>query len=238
VNLPDDRLPAALLDLGLVPADQPLPLVLEQVAVLAAEVLGGQPAVSVTVVGADGGSTVGTSAQVAAALDEVQYRTGEGPCLTAATTGQVLVVEDTGTDRRWPELAGAAADAGRRAVLSMPFPAGRAVAGGLNIYLQWTVPTEGPRRERMERFARHAVVPVANAHLYGRTAQQAENLQAALQSRAVIDQAKGILMERFRITAAQAFEALARVSNETNTKVRDVAEHLVDTGEFPPGRTG
>jgi hypothetical protein len=238
VNRPDDRLSDALLDLGLVPADQPLPLVLERVAGLAADVLGGQPALSVTVMGPDGASTVGTSAQVAAALDEVQYRTGEGPCLTAATTGEVLVVPDTATDRRWPRLTSAAAGAGRRAVLSVPFPPGRPVAGGLNVYLQWAVPGGGPQRERAERFARHAVVPVANAHLYGRTAQQAENLQAALRSRAVIDQAKGILMERFRITADRAFDALARVSNETNTKVRDVAEHLVDTGEFPPGRTG
>jgi hypothetical protein len=115
VNRPDDRLPAALLDLGLVPADEPLPLVLEHVAGLAADVLGGQPALSVTVVTADGGSTVGTSAQVAAALDEVQYRTGAGPCLAAVTTGEMLVVEDTATDRRWPQLTEAAADAGRRA---------------------------------------------------------------------------------------------------------------------------
>jgi hypothetical protein len=235
VDRPDDRLPAALLDLGMVPADRPLPLVLEQVADLAAEVLGGQPVLSVTVIGPDGASTVGTSAQVAAALDEVQYRAGDGPCLAAVTTGEVFVVEDTGTDRRWPELTGAAAGAGRRAVVSVPFPGGRPAPGSLNLYLQWAVAGEGPQRERAERFARHAAVPVANAHLYGRTAQQAGNLQAALRSRAVIDQAKGILMERFRITADQAFDALARVSNETDTKVRDVAEHVVDTGEFPPG---
>ena len=75
-------------------------------------------------------------------------------------------------------------------------------------------------------------------HAYASARDLADNLQVALESQSVIDQAKGILMERFRITAAQAFEALARVSNETNTKVRDVAERLVDTGEFPPGRTG
>ncbi len=233
MNRPDDHLSAALIDLGLVPADRPLPLVLEHVAGLAADVLGGQPALSVTVVGAEGGSTVGTSHQVAAALDEVQYRAGRGPCLQAARTGRMLVVDDTAGDRRWPQLATAAAAAGLRGVISTPFP--RPASAGLNLYLQSAVVPDGGLRERAERFARHAVVPVANAHLYARVAEQAEHLQTALGSRAVIDQAKGILMERFRLTAAQAFDALARVSNETNTKLRDVAVRLVDTGEFPPG---
>jgi AmiR/NasT family two-component response regulator len=63
----------------------------------------------------------------------------------------------------------------------------------------------------------------------------AENLQLALESRAVIDQAKGILMERYQLTPDQAFQALARVSMHTNTKVRDIADNLVRTGAFPSG---
>ncbi len=234
MDRPDDRLPAALLDLGLVPTDQPLPLVLDQVARLAAEVLGGDTAVSVTVVGAEGGSTVGASSPVAAELDAVQYRTGDGPCLQAAATGQVLVVEDTERDRRWPRLTSAAAAAGRRGVISIPLPS-RIVTASLNLYLHSTVVPGGALRARAELFARHAAVPVGNAHLYARTVEQTGNLQAALRSRAVIDQAKGILMERYRLTERQAFDALVRVSNETNTKVRDIASRLVDTGEFPPG---
>ncbi len=61
----------------------------------------------------------------------------------------------------------------------------------------------------------------------------AENYQRALESRAVIDQAKGILMERYELTADLAFQALTRVSMQTNTKVRDVADTLVRTGVFP-----
>ncbi|MGY1672202.1 GAF and ANTAR domain-containing protein [Geodermatophilus sp. SYSU D00710] len=231
---PDDRFAAALLDLGLVPLDRPLPLLLDRAAGLAAEVLGGQPAFSVTVVGPEGGTTVGTSSQVAASLDEEQYRVGEGPCLEAATTGEPRVVADTEGDRRWPGLTAAAAAAGLRSVVSMPFPAPRPVPAGLNLYLQSSLAADDGLRERAERFARHAAVPVANTHLHARTVQQVHHLQTALASRAVIDQAKGILMERFRFTATQAFDVLARVSNETNTKLRDVAARLVDTGEFPP----
>jgi hypothetical protein len=234
VNPADARLTGALLDLGLVPTDRPLPLVLEQVAALATEVLGGQPAVSVTVLGNDGGSTVGTSAQVAADLDTVQYRAGRGPCLEAAGTGGVRVLGDSRTDRRWPELARAAAEAELRGLVSAGFSPGGSVTGGLNLYLQPALGSDAGLRERAEQFAVHASVTAANALLYARTAQLAEHLQVALDSRAVIDQAKGILMERFRLTAAQAFEALTRVSNQTNTKVRDVAAHVVATGEFPP----
>src|SRR3712207_1543176 len=100
----DGRLSGVLLDLGLVPVDRPLPLVLEHVAGLAIEALGGLPAVSVTVVGPDGASTVGTSAQVAADLDAVQYRAGRGACLEAATTGGLRVLPDAVSERRWPEL--------------------------------------------------------------------------------------------------------------------------------------
>ena len=133
-----------------------------------------------------------------------------------------------------PDLARAAAEAGQRGVVSTPFPPGASVTGGLNLYLQFPLTGSAAERERAERFSRHAVVPVANALLHGRAQQLVEHLQVALESRAVIDQAKGILVERFRLTAAQAFDALTRVSNQTNTKVRDLAVHLVQTGEFPP----
>ena len=74
---------------------------------------------------------------------------------------------------------------------------------------------------------------MSNTYLYRSAVERAEHLVAALDSRAVIDQAKGILVERFRMTADQAFQALARVSMDSNRKVRDVAEQFVRTGELP-----
>ncbi len=95
----------------------------------------------------------------------------------------------------------------------------------------------GPRttRETAARFAAYAVVPVSNMYLYESAVQRAGHLAAALDSRAVIDQAKGILMERFRLSADQAFSALAQVSMESNTGVRDVAARFVETGELRLG---
>ena len=82
-------------------------------------------------------------------------------------------------------------------------------------------------------FGPYAAVAAGNVYSYQNARAMAENLQAALESRAVIDQAKGILIERFKFTADQAFQALARVSMARNEKVRDVAERFVRTGELP-----
>ena len=78
-----------------------------------------------------------------------------------------------------------------------------------------------------------AAVPVTNVWLYEESVRTVENLRVALETRAVIEQAKGILMERLKITADQAFDALARTSNDTNTKLREVAQAVVDTGQIP-----
>jgi AmiR/NasT family two-component response regulator len=75
---------------------------------------------------------------------------------------------------------------------------------------------------------------VSNLYAYQSARDLAANLQTALESRAVIEQAKGILMERHNLTADQAFQLLARVSQTTNRKLRHVADDLVSTGEFRP----
>ena len=70
-------------------------------------------------------------------------------------------------------------------------------------------------------------------HAYQSVRDRADNLQAALESRAVIDQAKGVLIERYKLTPDQAFQLLARASMNADRKLRDVADHLVHTGELP-----
>jgi AmiR/NasT family two-component response regulator len=91
---------------------------------------------------------------------------------------------------------------------------------------------------RQSGFAPFAAVAVADLHAYQDARGMAAGLQVALQSRASIDQAKGILMERYRLTADRAFEALSAVSMHRNRKVRDIAEHLVATGEFDVSASG
>ncbi|GAA5649743.1 hypothetical protein Gobs01_01113 [Geodermatophilus obscurus DSM 43160] len=86
-------------------------------------------------------------------------------------------------------------------------------------------------------FAPYAAVAAETVQAYRSARETADNLQIALESRAVIEQAKGILIERHELTADQAFEALATESVNRNVKVRDIAEHLVLTGHLPLVRT-
>src|SRR4051794_21730472 len=167
-------------------------------------------------------------------LAQTQYRLGDGPCRSAASTGQRAETPDTRSATEWSEFAALAAERGCDTILSVPLPVQERLQGALNVYARQSAAPAVRTRELVTRFATYAVVPVSNMYLYESAVERAGNLQAALDSRAVIDQAKGILMERFKLTADQAFQALARISMETNTKVRDVALHFVETGEFSP----
>jgi GAF domain-containing protein len=226
---------AAFEELGRISfAEHSLQSLIQTVTDLAARVIPGDPVTSVTIVSQGSPRTVASSGEPAVVLDRVQYGLGDGPCLTAAIEGRPEEVLDTLTERRWPEFAQRAADLGVRSVLSVPLPVQELVTGGLNVYSRRPHGSDEGNRELATRFASYAVIPVSNMYLYTSAVERVGHLEAALDSRAVIDQAKGILMERYRLTADQAFQALARVSMETNTKVRDVAQHMVDTGNLEP----
>jgi len=212
-------------------AEHSLQSLVQRVSDVAARLLPGDPHTSVTVVTDRRPRTVASSGQLATDLDEVQYRLGDGPCVAAATTGRPSEVRDPAGETRWPEFGRLAAERGCTGVVSVPLPVRELVTGGLNVYLGGGQPADG---DLAARFAAHAVVPVSNMYLYRGAVDRADQLQAALESRAVIDQAKGILMERYRLKPDQAFALLTRVSMESNTKVRVVAARLAETGELTP----
>jgi GAF domain-containing protein len=214
-------------------AEHSLESLLQAVTDLAASVVPGEPQASLTIVRENGPLTAASSGQLALDLDLVQYRLGDGPCLEAATTGRPVEVPDTRADERWPEFLRAADARGCGSMLSYPLPPQERLSGGLNLYGSAPHTGGASTRRIAERFAAYAAVSVSNMYLYRTAVDRGDHLATALDSRAVIDQAKGILMERFRLTADEAFQSLAQVSMETNTKVRDVAERVVRTGEFP-----
>ncbi len=214
-------------------AEHSLESVLHKVTALAAGVLPGEPLTSVTIVQRRRPSTVAWSGPLALELDEFQYRLGSGPCLAAATTGEPTEIVDTRSATEWRDVAAYAAERGCASLLSFPLPVQERVSGALNVYARRSHAADDRTRELLARVAASAAVPVSNAYLYEAAVGRAEHLQTALDSRAVIDQAKGILMERFKLTPDGAFQALTRVSMETNTKVREVALQFVETGELP-----
>jgi GAF domain-containing protein len=225
---------AALEDLARLSfAEHSLDSLLHRVTDAAERILPGRRVASITVFRQGRFLTVAASDPLATDLDAVQYRDGAGPCVAATTTGRPVDLPDVRHDRRWAGFAAAALERGVRSVFSHPLPARTRVLGGLNLYADVPQVADERTQRLVARVAGHAVVPVSNMYLYRSAVERAEHLEVALDSRGVIDQAKGILMERFKVTADQAFQALARLSMETNVRVREVAERLVRTGEFP-----
>jgi len=210
---------------------------LQAVADTAKSVLPGNPEASIFIRTARGPVTVVTTGQLATDLDEVQYSEHEGPCLHAAETGELTEILDTTEDDRWADYARRAAEKGNRSSLSVPLIIDDdGTTGALNIYAREARAFDEESRAAATSFAPFAAVAIGNMHDYQSAREMAGDLQAALDSRAVIDQAKGILMERHKVTADQAFQLLAHASMTTNTKVRDVADHLVHTGDLPGAR--
>lgn len=235
MTVPDDAVAVqqAFEELGRLSfAEHSLESVLQTVTAAATRVLPGEPLTSVTILDGHAAKTVAASGELALRLDEVQYQLGSGPCLSAASTGRTSELADTRDSQDWTEFSARAEAAGCRSVLSFPLPVREKVSGALNVYNREFSVVDDGTRALVYRFADYAVVPVSNMYLYETAVERAEHLAAALDSRAVIDQAKGILMERYKLTPDQAFQALTRVSMESNTKVRDIAERFVRTGNL------
>jgi GAF domain-containing protein len=208
---------------------------LQTVADLTNRAMPGDPETSVTLLVRDRPTTVATTGQLAVDLDESQYDRGHGPCLHAARSGELTEIADTRTETRWPDYLPRAVEHGNLSSLSVPLVIDEddQVTGALNIYARRAHAFDEDSRAAATRFGPYASVAAGNLYAYRSARRTADNLQAALESRAVIDQAKGVLMERYRLTPDQAFQMLARASMNANRKVRDVADELVRTGEFP-----
>ena len=213
--------------------DQSMEGLLLTVSRMATAVLPGAAEASVCLLIAGRPTTPVFTGQLAMDLDESQFGHGHGPCLHAAGSGEMVLVTDARTETRWTDYMRSAVERGSLSSLSVPLPVREGVSGALNIYGREANAFDEQSRSVAARFAPYAAVAAGNLFEYQTARELAENLQRALESRAVIDQAKGILMERHKLTADQAFQLLAHVSMRANIKVRTVAEHLVRTGDLP-----
>jgi GAF domain-containing protein len=209
-------------------SEQQLSEVLDRVAELAKQTITGAADVSVTLMEGRKVSSVAFTGPLSAQLDERQYEAGFGPCMDAALSGATVTIEDTAADPTYPDFGRAAARHGITHTMSIGLPVARQTIGALNIYGTAEGVFDAATQELATAFASYAAVAVANAGVYASTATLAANLQRALQSRAVIDQAKGILMGRHRITPDAAFDMLSAQSQATNRKLRGIAADIVD----------
>jgi GAF domain-containing protein len=201
--------------------------VLQRATEVAKRVVPGAAEVSVTM---ENGRpvTVAFSGQLAADVDESQYDAGYGPCLDAIRLQQTVVVEDLASESRWPKYTPRALDAGVRSSVSVPLPVDGRHVGGFNVYGTEPHAFDEKAVTLAEELAGYAGIVLNNASLYFSAATQAEQMAEAMRSRAVIEQAKGILMGSRRCTADEAFSILVKLSQESGRKLHLVAQSLVD----------
>ncbi|HET7665771.1 MAG TPA: GAF and ANTAR domain-containing protein [Mycobacterium sp.] len=162
-------------------------------------------------------------------IDKVQYHDlNEGPCITCMQSRRPAVSGSLGSDDRWPHFGGRVARMGVHSVLSMPLVVGDQVIGAINAYAYGRDAFHEHAVRLAMQFAGPAAVSVCNARLLSDARVRTEQLQQALVSRKVIDQAIGIVRARTGVSAEEAFDRLTKMSQSENTKLRDVAEKLVD----------
>ena len=161
-------------------------------------------------------------------LDELQYEEREGPCLDAARTGNVFRVRDLADERRWPFYAARAAEHGARSMVSLPMTAEGKVLGALDVYSRQQDAFDAEAVAVCELIAAQAGIATQVAASFFRHRDLGVQLRRAMQSRAVIEQAKGILMGSRRCSEQEAFQVLVQLSQTSNRKLRDVAQALVD----------
>lgn len=163
--------------------------------------------------------------EVVRQIDQAQYDLAEGPCLDATYEQRTVRLPDMTADERWPRFTRRAAELGVMSMLSFQLYVQQENLGALNLYSREKNAFDDESEHVGLLFATHAAVAMSGA-------QQEEHLVRAVAMRDLIGQAKGILMERHRVTADQAFALLVRASQQTNTKLADIARHLADTGEL------
>jgi GAF domain-containing protein len=214
--------------------EEPLDEVLQRLAETATRAIQDADAVTVTV-NPEQPRTAAASDTSLVEVDEKQYSADRGPCLEAARTLQAVRAVVGDNMDNWPEFEASAGQHGVRAYLSVPIllpAADRSDArhvGSLNIY-SYTATAFDPFDEGVMRlFTTAASAAIDNAHRWQRSREHITHLETALASRAVIDQAKGVLMAARSCTADEAFAILVQESQNKNVKLREVAQGLLDS---------
>jgi GAF domain-containing protein len=215
-------LAGALLD------DDALYDLLQRLAFLARHIVPMAQSVSITIAEDGHYRTSNSTGPDALAIDEAQYREGDGPCLEALRSTRQLQVEIGEPHARWPHVDDEARKAGIASVLSTPLIRSPDDAvGALNIYSNGGGGFQAADRRTAELLGEHAAILVARALALLSSSRLNEQLRHAVATREIIGEAKGILMQSQSCTRDEAFDILRRASQRENRKLRDLAEELV-----------
>ena len=212
---------------GLVLSRETVDTALELVTSLAAAATAGTLGAAVTIVDEHGKRSRAASNRAVEEADALQYEFDEGPCLTAWRTGQVVRIDDTTTDGRWPRWNEAASGLGVRSVLSAPLLVGEESIGAMKVYCVRPM-NYGPHDEHVMRLlAGQAAILLANSQSLQEARRLSRQLTEALASRDDIARATGMLLAQGAVSEQEAFATLAGAARKTGRPVQDVARALV-----------
>jgi len=217
---------AALAGVVLVTTD--LPNTLGEICRIAVRAVPGAEGASVTTHREGGPAAVGSDSW-SQDLDESQFTEHEGPCLDAFRTGNVFRVRDFTTDNRWPSYSEQAISRGAHSMLSLPLNAHGNVIGALNLYARKPNAFDAEAASIGQIVAGHVGLASQVSAAFFKHRDLADQLADAMRSRAVIEQAKGVVMAKQHCDADAAFDALRTESQHSNRKLRDVAADVVAT---------
>jgi len=204
---------------------------LREVAEGAHAAIPGVSSAAITIVEKERFRTAAMAGDPAQALDDAQYSSGDGPCLTAIRENHRVEVPDI-AESEWLEFRIAAASNGFRSSLSLPLSAGDTQIGALNLYSRRLDPLTEPEAQAADTLATAGGAAAANLLALRRLQEMVVQLGEALESRDVIGQAKGIVMAHRKISATAAFELLVTASQHRNMKVREIAIEITETGSL------
>ena len=208
-------------------AEEPLGSILEVVSYNARAAIPHADEVSVTLLDRRGFRTAASTHEIVDKVDDVQYALDEGPCVDSSKQNQTFEIEAMDVEERWPRYTPGAVDAGIGSSVSLPLYGGGGTAGALNVYSWEPKAFDDEDRRIGGEFARRASVLLSNAMAFVEKSELAEQLQEAIATREVIGKAIGILMERESIDDDAALAMLRAASQNSNVKLRDIAEELV-----------
>lgn len=227
-------LQASLRDLaGLVTGSLGLDGLLAQVATFAAHAIPGADGAGVTLLRFDRADhrveALAASHPFVSDIDEIQYVTlKEGPCITAALEGRTVRTGSLGGERMWPRFGPRVGRMGVHSALSLPLLLPGQTVGAINVYAREKDVFGEHAAHLGELFAAPAAVAVHNARILTQAQALTRQLQTALATRPVIEQAIGLLRGRSGATAEEAFERLREISQSEHTKLVDVAQRMVE----------
>ncbi len=172
---------------------------------------------------------IAASSEAARLLELFQLQNDQGPCLDCFRTGHAVAAADLSAEtRRWPMFSAASCDAGFRAVQALPMRLREQVIGALNLFRESPGALDPAEVRIGQALADVATISLLHERSLRQTGAINEQLQVALKSRVVIEQAKGKIAERLRLDMAQAFRLLRDQARTRNIRLSDLAQAVID----------